>query len=428
MKIKISKLDNGLRVTTDYMKDVESVSVSIWVDTGSRNEIEKNNGVSHFLEHMAFKGTKSRTAQQIAEEFDDIGGKVNAFTSKENTVYYAKVLKEEIETAVEILADIFQNSSYNEQDIESERKVILQEIAMVKDTPDDIIFDYYSQTAFSNQPFGRNILGAAKTVKNLRREDLINYIKKQYKTENIVIAFAGKSKHEANIQLVKKYFQNLNKGSQKESEKAYYTGGDFRKQQKLEQVHMILGFNGFSYHNKNFYKANILGLILGGGISSRLFQEIREKRGLCYSIYAFSSSNSDNGSFKIYTGISPKKTNEVIDAIIEELKKAARNIKKEELKRAITKLKSSIVMSRENTDARAQKLGSDLLAYNRVRTMKEIMKELKSITTKDLEEIMQDFLNQTKPTLAILGNVEGVYKYEEVTQKLRENSNLKNKS
>ena len=420
MKVKISKLSNGLRIATDYMSDVESVSVSIWVKTGSRNEDEKSNGISHFLEHMAFKGTKNRTAKQIAENFDDIGGKVNAFTSRENTVYYAKILKDDVETAVEILSDILQNSTYDKKELENERKVILQEIAMTKDTPDDIIFDYYNQTAFPNQPFGRDILGTVENVKRFKRKDLVNYVKKQYKTENIVISFSGKAKHKNNLKLVKKYFGNLTVGTNKNSKNVKYIGGDFRKQKKLEQTHAILGFSGYSYHHKNFYKANILGSILGGGMSSRLFQEIREKRGLCYSIYAFSSSSSDNGSFKVYAGLSPEKTNEFLDAVTEELKKATKNITTEELKRSVTQLKSSILMGRENTNSRAQKLGSDLLAYGKVRTIKEIMKELESITVDSLQELLSEILSTEKPTIAVLGNIKGVYKYDEVLKKLKD--------
>jgi len=419
MTIKISNLKSGLRIATDYMSDVESVSISIWVNTGSRNETKKNNGISHLLEHMAFKGTKNRTAQQIAEHFDDIGGKVNAFTARENTVYYAKVLKKDIETAVEILSDILQNSTYAEKELKNERKVILQEIAMTKDTPDDIIFDYYNQTAFPNQSFGRSILGTTENIKNFKRKDILDYVKSQYKTENIVIGFSGKSRHKKNLKLIKKYFKNLKQGSSPKSEKAKYQGGDFRKQKKLEQTHIILGFNGYSRTDKNFYKANILALILGGGMSSRLFQEIREKRGLCYSIYTFSSSKSDNGSFEIYAGVSPKKVNELIDAIVDELHKATKNLTEEELKRSVNQLKASILMSRENTNTRAQKLGSDLLTYGRVKTVKEIVKELDSIKLKDLQNLMEEILTKDRPTLTVLGEVGGVYGYEEVGKKLK---------
>lgn len=418
MKPKITRLNNGLRIATDFMSDVESASISIWINTGSRNETKKDNGISHFLEHMAFKGTEKRSAKQIAEEFDNIGGKVNAFTSREYTVYYAKILKDNIGTAMEILSDIIQNSTYKKEELENERKVILQEIAMTKDTPDDIIFDYYQSKAFPNQPFGRSILGTSANIKSFKRKDLIKHVQDHYLAGDMIISIAGKSRHSKNVRLVRKYFSDIKKGSNNKFDTAEYKGGDFRKEKKLEQAHIVFGFQGYSYKTDKFYTSNILSSVLGGGMSSRLFQEIREKKGLCYTIYSMSSSYYDTGSFKIYAGVSPKKTNELIDAVIKELKKIANKISQKELKRSVAQCKASILMARESTTARSRHLGSDLFAYSRVRTIKEIIKKIESIKVKDLQNLMEEILSSS-PTLALLGNVKNTYEYDEVIKKLK---------
>ena len=404
--IDIIKLNNGLRVINDYMPEVESVSVNVWVKTGSRNETKNINGISHFLEHMAFKGTTTKNTQQIAEEFDNIGGTVNAFTSISQTAFYTKVLKENTEKAVELLADIFQNSIFVESEMEKERQVILQELAMVKDDPSDIIEDYFIETAYKNQPFGRTILGPEKNIKKFMREDILKYINNQYKTEDIVISFAGNLKSKDAEKFVKKYFNNVKIGKNKEPEKAVYTGGYFAKNKKLEQTQLMLGFEGYSILDKYFYEASVLSIILGGGMSSKLFQEIREKRGLCYGIYSSLTSSTDTGILEIACATSPDKVNEAITSIIEELKKTTKNITEEEFKRAIIKLKSAILMNEENNSGRAKKNASNLMFKNKLISNKELIDKIESININQLKNIMEEILLKNNPTIAMLGKLD----------------------
>ena len=404
--IDITTCDNGLRIVNEYMDDVDSVSVDVLVKTGSRNETKQNNGISHFLEHMAFKGTLTRNVQQIAEEFDDIGDRANAFTSIAETSFYTKVLKEHTEKAVELLADILQNSIFLEEEIEKERQVILQELAMTKDDPSDIVMDYFGETQYANQPYGRSILGPAKNIRKFMRDDIIDYISKQYKSEDIVISFAGKIKNEEAVKLVKNYFNNIKKGKNKEPKKAVYTGGYFIKNKKLEQNQVLLGFESYDYLNKHFYEASVLGIIMGGGMSSRLFQEIREKRGLCYTVNAYNSSTYDTGTFDIYSAVSPEKTNETIIAILEELKKATSKITEEECKRAVVKLKSHILMHRESNSNRSQKNASNILFRNRIISSEELIEQIEAVNVKNLKDLMQDILTKSQPTVTIFGKID----------------------
>lgn len=404
--IDITKLNNGLRVVNEYMEDVESVSVNVIVKTGSRNETKQNNGISHFLEHMAFKGTLTRNVQQIAEEFDDIGGTANAFTSTAKTAFYTKVLKEYTEKGVEILADILQNSVFLEEEIEKERQVILQELAMTKDDPTDIVVDYFSETQYANQPYGRSILGPAKNIRKFTRDDIINYISKQYRTEDIVVSFAGKLKNDEAVKMVEKYFTSLNKGKSKEPQKAVYTGGYFVKNKKLEQTQILLGFESFNNLDDHYYEACVLAMILGGGMSSKLFQEIREKRGLCYTVSATNNATYDTGSFDIYCAVSPEKTNETITAILEEIKKGVKTITEEECQRAIVKFKSHLLMSKESNSNRAQRNGSNLLTKNRIVTTEELIEKIDAVKTKNVKDLIEVILNKSQSTVTILGKVD----------------------
>lgn len=418
--LDIVELNNGLRIVNEFMPDIESVSINVWVRTGSRNETKSNNGISHFLEHMAFKGTKTRNTQQIAEEFDDIGGRVNAFTSSEKTAYYTKVLKENTEKAVELLADIFQNSIFLDEEMEKERYVILQELAMTKDDPSDIIGDYYMETAYKDQAYGRTILGPAKNIKKFTRDDIVSYVNRQYKTEDIVISFAGNIETSQVLDLTNKYFTKLNVGKNKVAEPAKYNGGYFVKNKKLEQTQLIMGLESCSYLDDNFYDIAVLSIILGGGMSSRLFQEIREKRGLCYRIGASNTSSYDTGIFDIYCAVAPEKVNETIIAVADELKKASKKITAEECKRAIVKLKSSILMSKESNSSRAQKNASDLLSRDRIITTEELIEKLEAINVKKLQNLMGELLTKSKPTVAILGKVDNsILDYDKIMQNLR---------
>jgi predicted Zn-dependent peptidase len=406
-KPQITTLKNGLRIATDEMKDAETVSIGVFVKTGSRNEDIKINGISHFLEHMAFKGTKKRSAKQIAEEFEGIGGYINAFTSREKTVYYVKVLKEYGEFAVEFLADILQNSLFDKQEIKKESEVILQELAMTIDTPDDIIFDYFQETAFPNQALGRSILGIEKNIKNFSRNDFLKYIDKNYSYKNIVVSASGNIKQEDLNKWVKKYFTKLSDKEVAPIEKSQYCGGFFKKEKKLEQVNYLIGFEGVSNHGKKYYEAQILAMILGGGMSSRLFQEIRENRGLAYSIYAFNSCFNDSGIFGIYGGTTPDKCEEMINSIADEIKKICDKIDDAELARVKTQFCASLKMAKESTSSRMQRLGSDILLFNKVYSDEDIVDKFKHITKKDITKIAQQIFS-SKPTTAMIGKVKKI--------------------
>lgn len=403
-QIKITKLTNGLRIATDEMHEVETVSIGVFVKTGSRNEDIKINGISHFLEHMAFKGTAKRNAKQIAEEFEGIGGYINAYTSREKTVYYVKVLKEYAEFAVEFLADILQNSIFDSQEIKKESQVILQELAMTIDTPDDIIFDYFQETAFPNQSLGCSILGIEKNIKKFSRTDFFNYIDKNYSYKNIVVSASGNIKQDDLNKWVKKYFTKLSKNSPEPIEKSKYVGGFFKKEKKLEQINYLLGFEGVSNHDKKYYEAQILSMILGGGMSSRLFQEIRENNGLAYSIYAFNSCFSDSGIFGIYGGTTPNKCEKMINSISEQIKKICDKIDDDELQRVKTQFCASLKMAKESTSSRMQRLGSDVLLFNKVYSDEDVIEKFKHISKKDIINIAQQIFS-SKPTTAMIGKV-----------------------
>jgi predicted Zn-dependent peptidase len=408
-KSQIITLQNGLRVAVDEMKDVETVSIAVFVNTGSRNETIENNGISHFLEHMAFKGTKTRNARQIAEQFEEIGGKINAYTSREKTVYYVKVLKQHAEFAVEFLSDILQNSVFDKTEVEKERGVILQEIAMTNDTPDDIIFDHWQHTAFPEQPIGRSILGPVKNIKKFQRQDFVDYISNQYNYHNICLVAAGNIKEKDLVKYGQKYFTNLNSNKLQPVKKAKYIGGDFRKEKKLEQINLILGFEGFSYNDEqNHYKSHLLSMILGSGMSSRLFQEIRENRGLAYSIFAFNYANFDSGLFGIYAATTENKANELIKATKNELEKICQKVTDKEINRVVTQFKAGLLMAKESTNSRSQKLGSDILCHNRIISDKEVLEKISSITKKDLTNLASKIFSSSKSTFSAIGKVKNL--------------------
>lgn len=407
----ITNLKNGLRIAADEMRDVETVSIGVFVNTGSRNETKAINGISHFLEHMAFKGTKTRNARQIAEQFEAIGGQINAYTSRERTVYYAKVLKQDAEFAVEFLSDILQNSTFDSVELEKERGVILQEIAMTNDTPDDIIFDYFQETAYPDQAFGRSILGPVKNIKKFQRQDFVDYISKQYNCKDIAVTAAGNIKKADLEKYAKKYFNNLGEAKIQKPDSATYKGGNFFKEKNLEQVNLVMGFRGLSYFDKNYRKAQLLAMILGGGMSSRLFQEIRENRGLAYTIYAFNQNYFDEGTFAIYAATSADKVNELVSATKTEIKKVCEKITDAELKKVVTQFKASMLMGKESSSSRMQKLGGNILTHNRIIADKEIIDEISAIKKKDLTKLAENIFINTNPTFAAIGKVKDIAEF-----------------
>lgn len=418
--VDIAKLNNGITLITDTIKEVESVSIKIVVNTGARNETKDNTGISHFIEHMAFKGTEKRTAKQISFDLENIGASFNAYTSKESTCYYAKVLKEYTEQAFEILVDMIENSIFSEEEVEKERDVILQELAMTNDTPDDVVFDYFTETAFPNQQVGRTILGPAENIKKFQKDDFVKYIKKNYTSENIVVSICGNIEPDQAKDIGNKYFKKIISGEKREVEKGEYKGGYFKKVKKdLEQFQCIVGFNGISYHDEYFFDLSVGNFIFGGSMSSRLFQEIREKQGLCYTVFSGNTALSDCGTFKIYVGTEPNKVNQAIDGIITETKRFIDDgITDEELQRAKVKIKSSVLMANESVSARASAYANDYIKYGKIYTLQEISDLIDKVDKKRIKEVFEKMYN-SPVTVALYGSNDNVYDYETIKNKVK---------
>lgn len=412
MTIEITTLPNGLRIATDTIEHAKTVAVEVCVDIGSRYEPQELSGISHFLEHMAFKGTKRRSARDIAQEFDAIGGHFNAYTSREHTVYYAKVLKDNIATAVDILSDILQYSVFDEVELARERNVVLQEIAQNKDTPDDLVFDFYQETAYPSQPLGRSILGTETHVSSFNREQLIDYVKYYYQGSRMVVVAAGNIDHKTFVSLVKETFSSLPEGKETSIIPAKYQGGQYCKPRELEQVHLIIGFEGISYLNDDIYTLQLLSTVLGGGMSSRLFQEVREKHGLAYSVYSFTSSYKDTGTFGVYAGTGEEHLKELIPIISDEIHKMTRDVTAKELNLAKTQIKAGLMMGQESTHGRAEDLGRHLLCFNRHIPLDEMIVKIDAVEIPHIQVLMERIMKQSSPTLAAIGNLERLEPYE----------------
>ncbi len=412
--IRVTKLDNGLTIATDTMDTVESVSIGIWSNIGARNETATNNGVAHFLEHMVFKGTTSRTARQIAEEIESVGGHLNAYTSREMTAYYARVLKENLPLAFDLVSDVLLNATFDAQEMERERGVILQEIGMYQDSPDDLIFDLAQQTAFDNHPVGRPILGTLDTVRNLQRNDIADFMHSNYTAPNLVLAASGQVDHDALVAMAQNRLSSLNTHKTQPSETAIYTGGEKRVIKNLEQAHLLMGFEGINYHDSNFYTASVLSTLLGGGMSSRLFQEIREKRGLVYSIYSFSVNYRDTGLFGIYAGTGANEVEELIPVVCDELLSVTTSVTEQELSRAKAQIKSGILMALENTGNRCERLARSMIQFGKPRTIDEITTLIDAIDINDVQKVAAGLFKPNTMTLTALGPIEKLEQYDTI--------------
>lgn len=412
--IRVSTLPSGLRVATDPMSGVETASVGVWVEAGSRYETATASGVSHFLEHMVFKGTRNRDARAIAEEIEAVGGHLNAHTSREYTAFYAKVLKEDVPLAIDIIADILQDATLDLEELGRERTVILQEIMQSQDTPDDIIFDRFQETAFPSQPLGRSVLGVPESIGAMSREILAGYMRRHYGAPRMILAAAGHVEHEAIMDLAGRAFDRLPPPVVEDREPALYAGGDFREERDLEQVHLVLGFQGVGYGDPDFYPMSVLSTLLGGGMSSRLFQEAREKRGLVYSIYSFPTSYSDTGLFGIYAGTGEKEVEELVPLVCEQLRGVASDVADAEISRARAQLKSGMLMALESTSSRCEQLARQLMVFGRPIPTAESIANIQAVDRSAVMRAAQRLLYGT-PTLASLGPIGRVASHAEVT-------------
>jgi predicted Zn-dependent peptidase len=414
---EISTLANGLRVVSEDMPQLETASIGVWVDVGARYENADINGVSHLLEHMAFKGTKRRSALAIAEEIEAVGGHVNAYTSREQTAYYAKVMKEDVALAVDILADILQHSTFAEEELERERAVVVQEIAQAHDTPDDVVFDQFQEIVYPDQPLGRTILGPAAQVENYSRAVLADYMARHYRAERMVVVGAGRIEHEALVELAGNAFDALSNANSSNGLTAKYEGGDGRASRELEQVHLVLGFDGIAYGDPDFYTLQLLSTLLGGGMSSRLFQEIRERRGLAYAIFTFASSYTDGGVFGIYCGTGPDNLSELTPVIADEILKVCDEVAAQEVARARAQLKSGLLMSLESSSSRCERLGRHMLIFNRPIPIEEMVAEIDAITAEDVVRVAARILRGSRPSLAALGPVGNLENYDRLAER-----------
>lgn len=415
--IQLTRLPSGLIVVTERMERVETVSFGAYVSTGTRDETAEENGVSHFLEHMAFKGTERRSALQIAEEIENVGGHINAYTAREQTAYYVKLLKENLDLGIDIIGDILTHSTFDPTEIERERGVILQEIGQANDTPDDVVFDHFQATAYPNQPMGRPTLGTEELIRTMSRETLMRYMSAHYTTGNMVVAAAGNLHHDDVVRQVERHFADLGTTPLIPGTPSIYGGGEFRQEKDLDQAHVVLGFPSVGYNDPDYYAALMLSLLLGGGMSSRLFQEIREKRGLVYSVYSFNAPFLDGGVFGIYAGTGEKECAELVPVTLEELKKVQKSVGKDELARACAQLKASLLMSLESTGSRCEQIARQLQLFGRLIPVAETVARVEAVTTDDIRRVATRIFTQ-KPTLAALGPVKHVLSLDTITENL----------
>ena len=420
MKVNVTRLSSGLTVVTERMPHLESVALGVWIKSGSRNETTAEHGIAHLLEHMAFKGTARRTARQIAEEIENVGGEVNAATSTETTSYYARVLKDHVSLAVDILADILTESLFDEDELEREKNVILQEIGAATDTPDDVIFDNFSGIAYRDQTIGRPILGTPDTVQSFTTGQIRHYLARNYTTDRIFVVAAGAVDHESFVKQVEERFASLPlvPAATPVMEKAIYTGGEIRETRDLMDAQVLLGFEGKAYHARDFYCSQILANILGGGMSSRLFQEVRESRGLCYSVYAFHWGFSDTGIFGVHAATGGNDLPELMPVIIDELRKSSEIIHQDEINRARAQIRAQLLMGQESPAARAGQIARQMMLYGRPIPNEEMMTRLEDITRERLTDLAGRLFFETVPTLSAIGPLEHLPPLSDMTAAL----------
>lgn len=415
MTYRLTTLKNGLRVASEWLPGAHTVALAVSVNVGARYEEASENGLSHFLEHMAFKGTKTRSARELAEVFEDVGASVNAFTSNEQTVYYTRFLPKDLPLAVDVLADILQHSTFIDEELERERGVILQEIAMHQDAPDDLVFDHFQQTLFSGQPLGRSILGTPEHISSYSADDMRRYMAQHYQPARMVISAAGNIDHLQLVELVEKYFHYQQPGEDMRPPVAKYIGGDMRQPADFEQMHLVVGFPGLSFSHPDYFAMQVMATALGGGMSSRLFQEVREKRGLAYSVYAFLSSYEDVGVFGLYAAAAESSAPELLPVMCDEvLKMAEEGITEAELVRARNQHIAGLQMARESVSSVAEWIGRHLLCYGEYRDTDALIAAYEQVTAEDVRRVLRAALSSGPMTLAALGPQNGLPAYEDI--------------
>ena len=416
--VRVSTLPNGLTVATDVMPGIETVSVGVWVPVGTRHEPEALNGISHLLEHMAFKGTERRSATDIAVEIESVGGNLNAYTGRERTCYYAKMLAEDLPLATDILADILQRSRFDAEELERERHVILQEIGQAEDTPDDIVFDHFQETAYPDQALGWPVLGRSEVIERLDRTEVAGYMQRHYGAKGTIIAAAGRVDHEAFVENVGALFGGLGDVNGTSPTPGRYAGGDRRVERPLEQLHIVLGFEGIGYRDPDYYALGVLSALYGGGMSSRLFQKIREERGLAYSVYSFIQSYADGGLFGVYAGTSSEEVGQVADIVAEELKHLPERVTEVEIARARAQMRADLLMGRESTSSRAEQVSGQLFAYGAPISTDTLLARIEAVDRDAVARVAQRLM-ASRPTVTSIGPTKHVPAADDVAAKLQ---------
>ena len=402
MDVEFKILDSGLTLLHDQM-DVHSTSVGVYIGSGSSQEAKDECGIAHMLEHMAFKGTENRNAEKIAREIEDVGGDINAYTSKEVTAYYLKVLKEDTNLGIDILSDIIKNSTFPIEEIERERGVIISEIGQSYDAPDDKVFENFTSTAFKNQSIGRPILGTRETVSNFQQCDLKSFLKANYAPENMVVASSGNIDRDWFFRTVEEKFSNIKNSFKCRKNLSRWNSGFCGEDRDLEQTQLVFGIEGLKNTDFDRYSLRALAIILGGGMSSRLFQEIREKRGLCYSIFSFTQMQNSSGVFGFYAGTSPNDLNELLEASLNEWKNIKNSISNDELTRAKAQMRSGFIMGQESNGARAEYYAKSMINFGKLIETNEVIKKIESISITSIYDVVEKLFASANPVLSVIG-------------------------
>jgi predicted Zn-dependent peptidase len=403
MSVEVTRLPSGLVVVTDSMPNLESVSLGVWVGAGSRDERLDEHGISHLLEHMAFKGTTRRTARQIAEEVEAVGGDLNAATSVETTSYYARVLRADVPLAVDVLSDILSDPTFDPEELQREQSVIVQEIGAAEDAPDDIVFDKLQETAFPGQSIGRSILGTRDTVRSFDRKRLAAYLARNYCAPDMVVGAAGAIDHNALVEQVKERFASFAGPLAPVPEAARFVGGSYIETRDLEQVHVALAMQGLPQRDPDLFSLQVFTSIVGGGMSSRLFQEAREIRGLCYSIYTFHAPYADTGMFGLYAGTDAADVPELMRVVVAEIINASDTITEAEVARAKAQMKASLLMVLESSSARAEQLARQIYAWGRPIPLAELVARVEAVTVASASAAGRALIGRSRPAIAALG-------------------------
>ncbi len=419
MSVEITRLSNGLHVITHAMPSLETVALGIWVKAGARDERPEENGIAHFLEHMAFKGTARRSAQDIAEEIESAGGEINAATGMETTTYYARVLKDDWSLALDILADIFNNSAYDTEELEREREVILQEIAAAKDQPDDLVFDLAQAASYGDHPLGRSILGPEEIVAQVDRDQILNWRNRNYWASRIVVCAAGNIDHKKFVAETEKLFGHLEQGHAPQRQPPNFVSKSQLEQKPLDQTHIVLSFPAPNYRDPRIYHLQVLSSILGGGMSSRLFQEVREKRGLCYSVFAFGTAYEDAGQLGIYAATSPDNTEELIDVSADVMLSMGREVLEKEVARAKAQLKTSLVMNLENASSRADQIARQFLAFNEIPDMAQLLSRINAVSVDDVVNLAKSIFSSKEPSLSAVGQLSKLASHSAIASRFK---------